>query len=284
MSIPAWTRRNPLAAYVILACAISWIAVSPLVAAWFGLLPPIAPAWHWVGALGPITAAMLVTAATSGRDGLRELLSRMTRWRVGAAWWVLAVGSPVALLALAAVLLRLFGRPWPDPAPLQTALADPAWVANLVAASLAYGVGEEPGWRGFALPWLQAGRSALRATLILTVLWALWHTPYFTYRYHIVGLSGYAGFFSCFVAGAIWLTFLYNSSGGSVLMVILWHIVWNAVNVAGAAVSSDLVAVTNVLLIPLSLVALAVGGSRKLSWSEQHVIQRAAASIASSRV
>lgn len=86
MSIPAWTRRNPLAAYVILACAISWIAVSPLVAAWFGLLPPIAPAWHWVGALGPITAAALVTVATGGRAGLRDLLSRMTRWRVGAAW------------------------------------------------------------------------------------------------------------------------------------------------------------------------------------------------------
>jgi membrane protease YdiL (CAAX protease family) len=95
-------------------------------------------------------------------------------------------------------------------------VADPAWVANLVAASLAYGIGEEPGWRGFALPRLRASRSALRATLILMVLWALWHTPYFTYRYHIVGISGYAGFFPCFVAGAIWLTFLYNSSGGSV--------------------------------------------------------------------
>lgn len=61
MAITAWTRRNPVAAYLLLACAISWIAVSPLVAAWLGLLAPIAPAWHWVGALGPITAAVLVT-------------------------------------------------------------------------------------------------------------------------------------------------------------------------------------------------------------------------------
>lgn len=273
MSIPAWTRRNPIAAYVILACAVSWIAVSPLVAAWFGLLAPIAPAWHGVGALGPITAAILVTVATGGRAGLRELLGRMARWRVGAAWWMLAVGSPVALLALAALLLRVFGSPWPDTAPLQAWFAEPAWVTNLVAASLAYGIGEEPGWRGFALPRLQAGHSALRATLILTVLWALWHTPYFTYRYHIVGISGYVGFFACFVAGAVWLTFLYNSSGGSVLMAILWHIVWNVVNVVGAALSSDLVVVMNVLVIPLGLVALVVGGPRKLSWSEKHVIE-----------
>lgn len=169
MAIPAWTRRYPLAAYFTLACAVSWIAVSPLVAARFGLLPPIAPAWHWVGATGPITAAVLVTLATGGGRGLRELWSQMSRWRVGAAWWVLAVGSPLALFALAAVVLRMLGRPWPELAPLRASFAEPAWVANLVAASLAYGIGEEPGWRGFALPRLQAGRNALGATLILTL-------------------------------------------------------------------------------------------------------------------
>lgn len=100
----------------------------------------------------------------------------------------------------------------------------------------------------------------------------MWHTPYFTYRYHIVGVSGYAGFLTCFVAGALWLTFLYNSSGGSVLMVALWHTVWNAVNVAAAAVSNDLVAIANVLVIPLGLGALVVGGPRQLSWSQKHVI------------
>ncbi len=97
--------------------------------------------------------------------------------------------------------------------------------------------------------------------------------PYPLSRETVVGISGYAGFFTCFLAGAIWLTFLYNGSGGSVLMLIVWHIVWNAVNVAGAAVSNDVVAVTNVLLIPLSLVALVAGGPRKLSWSEKQVIE-----------
>jgi membrane protease YdiL (CAAX protease family) len=266
MSARRLIRDHPLAAYFLLACAISWAAVSPLVAAWFGLLPPIAPAWHWVGSLGPITAAVLVTFVIGGRDGLRELWSRMTRWRVGIAPWLLTFASTLGLCALAAVLLRIFGRPWPDLAPLRTSFADSGWVANLVAASLAYGIGEEPGWRGFALPRLQANRTALRATLILTLLWAFWHTPYFTYRYHIVGFSGYAGFFMCFIAGAIWLTFLYNTSQGSILLLILWHIMWNFVNVAGAAVADDLVGLINVLVIPLGIAALIVGGPRWLSW------------------
>ncbi len=277
MSALAWIRRHPLATYWLLACAISWMAVSPLVAAWAGWLGPIAPAWHWVGGLGPITAAGLITLATSGRDGLQQLWGRMTRARVGVVWWLLAVGSPLALAALAALLLRIFGHPWPDLALLRGPLADPSWVANLAAASLAYGVGEEPGWRGFALPRLQAGRSALRATLLLSVLWALWHTPFFTYRYHLGGLSSYAGFFTCFVAGALWLTFLYNSSGGSVLLAIVWHIVWNVVNVAGAAVSRDLVGVMNVLVIPLGLAALVVGGPGQLSWPGKSTIEPALA-------
>lgn len=270
--VGGWTRRRPVVAYFLLACAISWVAVAPLVGAWLGLVRPLAPAWHAVGALGPIAAAILVTAAGGGREGLRELWGRATRWRARIALWVLAVASPLVLVAAAAALLRVAGRPWPDIASLRAAWAAPGWVANFLAASLAYGIGEEPGWRGFALPRLQSGRSALRATAILTALWALWHAPYFTYRYHLAGVAAYAGFLVSLAAGAVWLTFLYNSSGGSVLLVILWHIVWNAVNVAAAAVSGELVAVTSALVIPLGVAALVAGGSSRLSWSEKHVI------------
>lgn len=272
MSLAIRMRRTPIAAYFILACAVTWIAVAPLVAAWLGLLAPIAPAWHWVGALGPVTAAVVVTGVGEGRDGLRAWWSGMTRWRTGLVWWVLAVGSPFALFVLAALLLHTLGRPWPSMGPLGASLAEPGWVANLVAASVAYGFGEEPGWRGFALPRLQAGRGALQATLILTVLWAFWHAPFFTYRYDLGGLGAYVGFFVCLAAGALWLTFLYNSSQGSVLLVIVWHTAWNVLNVAAAPVSGELVMVANVLVIPLGLVALAIGGPRRLSCSEKHVI------------
>ena len=91
--------------------------------------------------------------------------------------------------------------------------------------------------------------------------------------YLVVGINLTVASVLSVVHSPWWLTFLYNSSGGSVLMAILWHIVWNVVNVVGAALSSDLVVVMNVLVIPLGLVALVVGGPRKLSWPEKHVIE-----------
>lgn len=117
-----------------------------------------------------------------------------------------------------------------------------------------YGVGEEPGWRGFALPQLQRGRSALSATVILAVLWFFWHTPFFFYRYEL-SLSGLSGFFLGLLAGAIWLTCLYNSTGGSVLMCVLWHTAFNVVNVpevvapSALAIMSALVMVAGVVVV-----------------------------------
>lgn len=118
--------------------------------------------------------------------------------------------------------MRLSGGPWPDWEVLgRGRYAYLAWVVGLLLSSVAYGFGEETGWRGFALPGLQRDRSALSATLILTAFWALWHAPFFFYRYEF-GLGQIVGFFLGLLAGAIWLTCLYNATGGSVLMVAIW--------------------------------------------------------------
>lgn len=266
-------RRHPLAAYFILAYLVSWIGVSPLVASGLGWLPPISRTVHVFGALGPLVAAFVVTGVTGGRSGLGELGRRMIRWRVALTWWLLAVLSPVALALVAAGLLAAAGKPWPDLGPLGAAWRDSTWATHLAIASLAYGIGEETGWRGFALPRLQHGRTALRATVILAIFWGLWHLPFFTYLYRLRGLAELIGFYVCFFAGALWLTFLYNSSGGSVLMTILWHISWNVVNIAGAAVSPDLVAVVNGLIIAVGVAVLVIGRPSRLSAAAKHVIE-----------
>ena len=81
---------------------------------------------------------------------------------------------------------------------------------------LTFGLGEETGWRGFALPRLQKGRSALHATMILTVFWALRHLPLFFYLFESTLLIGWlVGLF----AGSIVLTWLYNSASDSIFMV-----------------------------------------------------------------
>jgi membrane protease YdiL (CAAX protease family) len=123
----------------------------------------------------------------------------------------------------------------------------PAWGLWFITS----GVGEEVGWRGFALPRLQRSHLALTSSVLLSIAWAGWHLPAFFYlpSYAAIGLRVLPGFFIGILAGAIVLTWLYNSSGGSVLAAILWHASFNFVtgspNAAGlaAAIASTLVIV-----------------------------------------
>jgi membrane protease YdiL (CAAX protease family) len=96
-------------------------------------------------------------------------------------------------------------------------VAIPLWI-------LTFGIGEETGWRGFALPRLQKGRSALSATLLLWLSWALWHSPMFFYAYDPFIIPG---MLIGLLAGAIIFTWLYNSIGGSVLITAIWHGLFN---------------------------------------------------------
>ena len=93
-------------------------------------------------------------------------------------------------------------------------------IGALLVWFLTFGPGEETGWRGFALPRLQKGRSALAATVVLWVFWALWHLPLFFYLYDVTVI---VGLFLGLLAGAITFTWLYNSTGGSILMTAGWH-------------------------------------------------------------
>lgn len=256
-------RRHPVLAYFILACAISWLAVSPLILHYHR-----PTAWHAFGAVGPIAAALIMTAVLGGRGALREFAAGMIRWRVGKIAWLLAL-SPIALCIVAIGALAAMGTPLNGIASLRAAFADREWLTGMFLASLAYGIGEEPGWRGFALPRLMRGRTALRATVLLSVGWGIWHVPYFLYRYHLGSVGEYIGFYLGLFAGAVWLTFLYNSSSGSTLIVIVWHTVWNAVALVGAVISPQVVAVTSALIMISAVIALVVGGPIRLCWTSR---------------
>jgi len=254
-------QRHPVLSYLILACAISWVAVLPLI-----LHSNVPSAWHAFGAIGPIGAALIMNAILGGRGALREFAGRMVRWRVGKVAWFLAL-SPIMLCAVAIAALAAIGTPLNGATALRAAFADRDWLGAMFLASLAYGVGEEPGWRGFALPRLMQDRTAFRATVLLSLGWGIWHVPYFFYRYHLGSIGEYLGFYLGLFAGALWLTFLYNSTGGSTLIVMVWHTVWNAVALVGAVISPQVVAVTSALIMLSAVIALAVGGATRLSWT-----------------
>ncbi len=151
-----------LVLYFILAYALSWCVFIPLALQAQGLLSGVAPWLHLAGAYGPALAALVVTALTKGRAGLRELFSRMGRWRIGWGWMVVALLSPLAIYLATALVLGLVTR---QPLALGTygSIAELPGVSGLagwLVWILTFGLGEETGWRGFALPRLQKTYSA----------------------------------------------------------------------------------------------------------------------------
>lgn len=221
-------HSTSLVAYFTLAYGLSWAIWAPL---WLPALGyeglPVLPYHHALGAFGPVAAAFMVTAATAGRSGARKLLQRMGAWRGRLGWISVALLGPLALLLVAAGAARLA-----TDAPISldgigssAELPGLGLVGFLLYNVLTFGYGEEVGWRGFALPRLQARHSALGATALLTVGWAGWHAPLFLYRpgYMEMGLAGASGWLLSLVTGAVLLTWLYNESRGSLLVVALFH-------------------------------------------------------------
>lgn len=267
-----WIRRHPLTTYFVLAFGISWVLISPLVFSALGLLSfNISPHWHFLGALGPLLAALISTRSADGHAGLVTLVDAMGRWRVGFVWLSVAVFSPLLLFVVAALLVRAVGNPWPDFSKLSAPeYANFEWMFGSLLSALAYGIGEEAGWRGFALPRLQKNHTALMATLILSICWALWHIPMFFYRFEF-GVGQVIGFFIGLCAGAIWLTFLYNSTGGSVFIVATWHALWNTVNIVGLVISAEIVSVMSAIVMVAAVVIIIVWRPAKLSVAHKHI-------------
>jgi membrane protease YdiL (CAAX protease family) len=226
-------RSYPLVAYFIIAYGITWsigFTIAASVQGWIDV--EISPSVHFLTAYGPLISAFIVTGLIGGTSGIRELVGRMVRWRVGIWWIFIALFSLVVLYLIATLIMRGWSGVWPNFNQFGGTLeiAGLGWLGGWIFHILTFGFGEETGWRGFALPRLQRGRSALSATLILWVFWALWHLPMFFYKESYMSMSApmILLFLLGMLAGSIVLTWLYNSTTGSILMVALWHGTYNA--------------------------------------------------------
>jgi membrane protease YdiL (CAAX protease family) len=218
-------RRHPLASFFVLAYLMSWSYWIPLALTHTTVAIGSSPS-HFPGLLGPAIAAFVVTAIAEGRAGVRNLLARMGRWGVGIRWYLMAV-LPLIFFLVGAAARAAAGYGWPSLAGLGRFGGVP-WSGIPVvflALFLANSMGEETGWRGFATPGLQRTRGPIAASLILAVFWATWHVPTFfvIQTYKDLGPAFIPGFFLGMAAGAIVLTWLYNASGSSILIVSLWH-------------------------------------------------------------
>jgi CAAX protease family protein len=204
-TIAASIKRHPLVAFFVLAYALTWPLI-PLVS--------VSPLLGFPALFGPALSAVIVAAVTDGGPGLKDLLGRLVRWRVGARWYAVALGLPLLLALTAWGLNLLLGA--------QTSVNFGGLsILNFVVFVLI--VGEELGWRGYALPRLLAERSALAASLILGALWGAWHLPTF----FVLGAPQYGLPFSAFllltVAYSVVIGWVFVQARGSVLIASLMH-------------------------------------------------------------
>lgn len=220
-----WVKQHLLVIYFVVAYAISWSIMIPLALKQQGWAVISMPFYvHYFAAFGPMQSAIIVTWITDGNIGLKELFGRMFKWRVKLIWWLVAV-SPLLLFAIGVIAVGLIQGKWSGFSELgQVSFLPDIGFSALFLWIFTYGFGEETGWRGFALPRLQKKHGALKATFILWIFWALWHAPAFFYVYDP---SIIIGFLIGQFCGAIFFTWLYNSSIGSILMVIIFHGVFN---------------------------------------------------------
>lgn len=224
-------RRYPLLAFFLIAFLISWAVLLPEAAAeqgWLGTHVP-QPLFILAG-YGPALAAVLVSVVSQGRQGLRSLLGRVLIWRVGVLWYLVALFLPaVFLLAALGIHLALGGavdwgvRPILEMAPEGVnpwLLLLPALLAQALIV-----FGEELGWRGFALPRLQSKDNALIASLIIGVIWGVWHLPmaFAPAAGAAVSQVPLLWFGVDILASAFIFTWIFNNARGSLLLALLFH-------------------------------------------------------------
>jgi uncharacterized protein len=154
-----------------------------------------------------------------GTRGLGSYLRRLTLWRMPLAWWAFLVFGIAAVKYLGAALSGTIT----DPFPFST------WSALLAALAAALFIGpvEEFGWRGVALPLLQRRFAPLWASLILGVLWGIWHAPAFLLSGTPQSAWTFGPYFIGVLAIAVILTPMFNAARGSILIAALFHFQMN---------------------------------------------------------
>jgi hypothetical protein len=202
----------------------------PLVAVNAGLLPQ---GWDQLGAASASLAGITLASIEGRKGGVRELLRRFLIWRVGIQWWIFALFFAIIPAVAALYLFDMLGGPpvdWSGLPPLINV------VPMIIMLTIFAGIGEEFGWRGFALPRLQARHNALVSSLIVGVIWALWHIPLFLTKGTtqndwmmeagpVIPILGYSLFV---IANSIQFTWLFNNTRGSVLLAAVNHGASNA--------------------------------------------------------
>ena len=213
-------QTRSLVGFFVLTFALTWIAW--LASARLGLLAggffAAGGLIFLLGVFAPAPVALGLTWHDGGRDAVEALLARIGRWRVEPRWYLIAIGYMAAIKLLAAVIARFITGTWP-------AFGQTPWplMIGVIVLSTWVQAGEEVGWRGYALPRLWQHLGLGGASIVLGVIWALWHLPLF----FIPGTGSDTESFPIYLVIvtnlSVAMAWLYWKTGGSLLLVMLMH-------------------------------------------------------------
>jgi uncharacterized protein len=262
-------RRHPLSFYFLMAFGFTWI-YELLVFALLHL--PLLPWGVPLAIVGPTLAAFLMTSVIEGRSGVLHLLRRYARWHVGVQWYLFALLGIPAVVLLSVLVLPggITALRAPTPALVLSYLA--SYIGIFLVGGPLF---EEPGWRGFALPRLQQRAGPLVGSLLLGVLWGLWHLPLFLFvpGYDGAG-SGFVGisipfveFVISIVAGTCIITWVFNNTRGSLLLTMLLHASFNTAS--GYAPATPLVILSRTLCFVVVALVIIAATRGRLSYQRE---------------
>jgi uncharacterized protein len=246
-------RFSPLnlIVFVVLAYALTWAWWLPLAFSHMTVVSGSAPT-HIPGLLGPALAGLVAAWALGGRVELGDLVRRIALVRFPWKGWAAAL-SPLAFLGIGLAVSRLADGAWPDLSGFGRYSGIPQYGVAVVLAIVlvANGFGEEVGWRGYALPRLQARFGPRGGTLLLYPIWALWHLPMFWCLASFMQMSPFTLVFGWglgLFAGNVVLANVTHLARGSVFAAAVWHFTYNA------AAATDLGATTQMIATMLVMV------------------------------
>ncbi len=221
-TLVSWLKGHQLLTFFVLAFAITWGGWLLLIA--FRLISNALVVTLFYPGWGPAIAALVLTALVGGKQGVRAFFSSFVRWRAGLQWYAVALFSFLLIVLVAIALSRLLFGTFPGNPSLATWYSSILWFLPLVLLHIVLSaLPEEPGWRGYALPRLLSRYNPLVASLILGLIWGVWHLPNYTLLYP-VGPLNFSLFLLHAVALSILMTWVYVHTKGSLLISgLLFH-------------------------------------------------------------
>jgi len=232
--------RKPVLSFFLLSLTISWGIWIPIEVYYYlqnpsifssaANLPPPVLILAFIGIFGPTFSALIMAGVQGGRSGIRKLLSGWKIWRVGIRWYVVI---PIILVTTTLAAIELYIGFFTVSYQINMSLWYMFFLDFLTSGFMGGPIAEETGWRGYALPRMMKTQSALNSSLILGVMWALWHLPGLLVPGFVVPVPleplVFVNFLLDVISLSILMAWLFNNTQGSVLIAFLFHAAHNSI-------------------------------------------------------